>query len=145
MVPAGSTILFTVQGTTDLSFPFIGDAANAIRSSVLNTLSANFNVLNVNVIVPTVLSDILNSYIYNFPYTATVQFVTRGDYGAIADLDSVVANAFYEVVGSVPTVNANGYGDVATLPPTGTSGVTPTNVLVFAGIAVVLVLALKLT
>jgi hypothetical protein len=46
---------------------------------------------------------------WNWRYSAVVTVTTKAAYAKIEDVDSIVAHAFYEAGGELPTVTARGY------------------------------------
>lgn len=105
MVNAGSVITFTVRGTTGQYSP---RTVAGVRQDAINALTPFFDVTDVTIETQSFTSDPFN-YISNWPYTATVRLTTRVAYAGIRDIDSVVAHAFYEAAGDLPTVTGNGY------------------------------------
>lgn len=105
MVPAGSTITFSVVGTTAGLLPI--DATD-LRSRVVDRLGLFFTVLNCTIARGSTLGNIIDFQWLHWNYTATVTIKTRLAYGATDDVRSVIANAFYLAGGALPTVTTAG-------------------------------------
>lgn len=106
MIPAGTILTIDLTGSTSL---WIAVSPTDARAAVLNTLTAFFLVNNFTLNVPSGLSNALAGDFVNTPYTATVTITTRVDYAQADDAGSVVANAFYQELGAVPTFSVEGY------------------------------------
>lgn len=94
MFPRGSSATFDVVGDSD----FLTNGvltADQLRADVLNILGGTFDVPAFNIALP--------SY-FSTNYTATITVTARADYGQPEDAGAIVANAFYQVTGSLPTV-----------------------------------------
>lgn len=115
MVSAGTRITFAVSGVTSL---YVGTTALAVQGHVVDALNAIFYVDSLTVTPPNVLTDVLNGFFVNTPYTAQVTVETRVDYAAVQDVASIVANAFANEVGAVPVVTAPAYGQPTPAPAT---------------------------
>ena len=139
MVKAGSVITFTVIGTTGEYLP---RAVGSVRAKVIDGLTPFFDVADVSFSTASLLADPFHSFI-NWPYTATVRATVRADYGDIRDVDSIVAHAFYNASGNVPTVTSAGLepGQVGNT----STGVGLTSTLVLVAVILALVVAVKLT
>lgn len=103
MVSPDTIITFDVQGTTDL---FFATDPATVRSEVMNELSKNFDVMTAIIKPPSVIQDLMSGLFVNSPYTAVITLQTRSAYGRTSDIGSVIAHAFYNAVGALPTVNA---------------------------------------
>lgn len=104
MIQAGSTYTFDVQGTTGQWVP---RTVAGVRADVLDQLSAYFDVEDVSIETTGFLSDPVH-YVTNWAYRSTIRASVRADYGDIRDVDSIIANAFYNATGDLPTVTAQG-------------------------------------
>lgn len=107
MVSAGSTLTFDVKGTAGQWLP---RTAAEVRAQVVDALTLQFHVYNVAMERETFLSDPENLYYWNWPYTAVVTVQTRVGYGSVDHAAAIVANAFYQGAGTMPTVTARGSG-----------------------------------
>lgn len=135
MVTAGETITFDVQGTTGQWVP---RTVAGVRQDAINALSPFFDVESVSVDSPSFLSDPIH-YVTNWPYRATVRATMRSDYGDVRDVDSIVAHAFYEAAGDLPTVTADHYEQGQGAAST-TSGTSVLGVLGITGALIVVAL-----
>lgn len=108
MVRAGETITFQVVGTTAGIIPV--DATD-LRTQVVDRLGLYFLVTNAAITRGSLLSNILDFQWLHWDYRATVTIKTRLGYGDLDDVRSVIANAFYQAGGALPTVTAPGYGE----------------------------------
>lgn len=139
IVRTGTVLTFTVQGTTG---EYIPRAVESVRALVIDGLTPFFDVADVSIETGSFLSDPLH-YLSDWPYTATVRATVRTDYGDIRDVDSIVANAFYNAAGNLPTVTADdfeaGQGDSATTAPGGLSLTTTLVLVVVALIAIAVI------
>lgn len=117
MIPANTPITFTVVGDTAGLIP---TSVDGVRGVVLDMLAPNFTVQNVLVTNLRTMMGGGGSLYWNWSYKATVRLTTRVEYRDIQDIDSIVAHAFYEAGGSLPTVTANGF-EQGQDPPTETS------------------------
>ena len=112
MIAAGTRVTINVQGQTSAWLPLT--EAN-LRDGVIDGLSHTFTVNSVGI---TPLGSVYVG-LQDWPYSARVNVTTRVSYAKAEDVASIVANAFYQAGGSLPTVNAEGYGprqDVAVMP-----------------------------
>lgn len=103
MIASGTALTFDVQGTTG---PYLPRTVAAVRRVVIDELTPFFDVSDVAFQTSTVLGDPSHA-LSDWPYRATVQAVTRADYGDIRDVDSIVAHAFAEATGELPTVTSD--------------------------------------
>lgn len=104
MIDARETITFDVQGTTGAYLP---RSVDSVRQVVIDNLTPFFDVQDVTMQTDAFTSDPFH-YISNWPYKAVVRVVTRDSYADVRDVDSIVAHAFYEGAGELPTVTARG-------------------------------------
>lgn len=104
MIVHGTRITFTVKGVTGYLLP---RNVESVRGIVIDGLTPYLDVISVSFDTNSILSDPFHS-LSNWPYTAHVTAITRVDHGDIRDIDSIVANAFYNAAGEVPTVTADG-------------------------------------
>jgi hypothetical protein len=137
MIANGTTITFTVRGTTGDILP--RTVAN-VRNDVIDRLTPFFDVASVDMSTSSILSDPLHS-LSDWPYTAKVHVTVRADYGDIRDVDSVIANAFYNAAGNLPTVTADGFEQGQGTDST--QGVSLTTALVLVAVALVALAVIK--
>lgn len=131
MIANGQTLSFTVNGTTGQWLP---RTVAGVRQDAIDNLTPFFDVESVSVNSPTFASDPIH-YIANWPFTAYVRATMRSDYGDVRDVDAIVAHAFYEATGEIPTVTADDE-EPDQAPPSETTGFSLTT------LAVVLVIGL---
>lgn len=102
MIPAGKRLTIVVEGTTDAILPL--DESD-VYAGVMDILSHKFTVNSLSIMPrSSVYVGILD-----WPYRAQVVVTTITAYNAANDPASIVANAFYTVAGSLPTVGIEGY------------------------------------
>ena len=135
MIAAGSTLTLDVQGTVGEWLP---RTADEVRGAVLGVLGGSFTVHDVQIERATFLSDPENLYYWAWGYKAIVTLTTREGYGDAADVGAIVANAFYQAGGVVPTVTVRGSGPQQG-PATSYVGVDLSMTLVLAGLALLAV------
>lgn len=104
MIRNGTEITFDVQGTTGGILP---RTIASVRQQTIDALTPFFDVANVSIKSASIISDPLHS-LSLWPYTAVVRATVQMDYSDVRDVDSIVAHAFYEGAGEVPTVTARG-------------------------------------
>lgn len=110
MIPAGTTITFQVAGSTGIGLTGFGTSPDSVRNDVTAYLSGFFDVYSVTVNAESLLQSAIE-FSWNWTYTATVTLGTREDYGSVDDIGSIVAHAFYQAGGALPTVSAPDYGE----------------------------------
>jgi hypothetical protein len=104
VVKKGTRLTINVEGQIDAVLPL--SEAN-LRASVQDVLShASFTVNSLSI---TPRSSVWVG-ILDWPYSAEVQITTTIDYASANDPGSIVANAFYQAGGSLPTYTVQGYG-----------------------------------
>lgn len=108
MIAAGLTLTLDVQGTAGQWVP---RTTGEVRAQVVDALTPNFHVFDIQLRRETLLSDPENLYYWNWPYTAVVTLQTRESYGDASDVAAIVAHAFYDAAGSVPTSTVRGSGE----------------------------------
>lgn len=106
MVPAGTALVFDVQGTTGRFAP---RTAADVEVGVSNWLRALMDVTDIQITRDSFLSDPLRLYYWNWPYTATVRATTKATYSAPRDAASIIVSAFRDATGEYPTVTVRGY------------------------------------
>jgi hypothetical protein len=114
MIAAGTRLTMSVKGeTTNTIWNPLGFQTDDLRSGVLSLLSSSMTVNSLGV---TARSTIYTGYL-GWPYTATITITTRTAYAKAEDLASIIANAFYQAAGSLPTVNVQGYPSTGAYTP----------------------------
>lgn len=108
MIKAGTRITFRVAGRTGGLTPI---NAGELKLNASDALRAWFNVISVDLVRPGAWEILDPSQWYYWDYSATVVAEPLSDYGAIDDLDDVVAHAFYLASDEIPTVTAPAYGE----------------------------------
>lgn len=139
MIASGKTITFSVNGQTG----FWPQSVASLRSGVIDELTPFFDVQDVSVKTRSFASDPVN-YVTEWPYEATVRAVTRSAYADIRDVDSIVAHAFYNAGGVLPTVTANGL-ELGQNDPDPTTGISLTTALIAVAVVLALFVVVKLT
>lgn len=138
MIRNGQTLTFTVNGTTGQWLP---RTVAGVRQDAIDALTPFFDVESVSVNSPSFASDPIH-YIANWPYTAYVRATVQADYGDVRDVDSIVAHAFYEATGEIPTVTADAL-EQAQKPPDERTGVSLTAIFALAVIGIVAFAVIK--
>lgn len=137
MIRRGTELNFTVNGQAGQWPRSVAD----VRSAVIDGLTPFFDVPDVPIVTPSFLSDPLD-YFINWPYTAKVRAIVKADYAEIRDVDSIVANAFYNAAGELPTVTEDslekGQGN-----PDSTKGISLTTALALVAVGLVAVAVMK--
>lgn len=114
MVPTGSQLTFAVDGQVDTGITDWRTTPDDLRTAVINSLRLS---LTVNAVVVTPLSVIVA--FGDWRYTAMVSVTTKTAHAQADDVGSIVAHAFYEGAGALPTVT------VTNAPvPTAAGGIT---------------------
>lgn len=108
MVSQGTSLRFDVQGTTGGLAP-IDDTD--LRSAVVGGLAPYFDVLNVAITRGSLLENMIDFQWYHWDYSAAVTIRLRGDYGALADVGSVIRSVFWSAAGAAPTVTSRDAGE----------------------------------
>jgi hypothetical protein len=132
MIAAGSSLTFTVRGTTEASQWQVVFTPGMLRSGVVDVLSRVLDVVRVDVSS----DDTIITGTLPWTYRADVQVRTRAAYAQSNDVAAIVANAFAQAGGNVPTVSA-GY-DLEFTPPE-----LSWKVVIAIGAVAVLVIAFK--
>lgn len=102
MIPAGKRLTIIAEGSTDAILPLDETDLNA---GVMDILSHKFTVNSLSVMPrSSVYVGILD-----WPYRAQVIVTTTIAYNKPEDVSSIIANAFYQVGGSLPAVSIEGY------------------------------------
>ncbi len=102
MIAIGARLAFDVVGVAGGWIPTTTDE---VRTSAVHQLSLHFRVLNVQVRPQGAIYEMLE-----WPFIASVEVAPLVPYATIDDAMSVVANAFYESTGNLPTVTDAGAG-----------------------------------
>lgn len=137
MIRRGTEITFTVNGQAGQWPRSVAD----VRSAVIDGLTPFFDVADVTIPTPSFLSDPLD-YFINWPYTATVRVTVKADYAEPRDVDSIIAHAFYEAAGELPTVTANGL-EQGQGNPTPTKGLSLTTALALVAAGLIALAVIK--
>jgi hypothetical protein len=116
MVPARSLLTLNVTGQANGLYA----DREALRSGVIGLLSRHFDVITASVTTGSLFSNAIGFEWVFYQYTARLEIRTRGAYAEARDVASVVANAFYQTGGELPTVS------VAGLDPPQTAGTITT-------------------
>jgi len=111
MIPAGQRLTFDVVGVAG---GWIPTTADEVRSAAVHELSEAFTVRNVRVESQGAVYEMLE-----WPFLARVEVSPIQGFAELADAQSIVAHAFYEATGNLPTVTEAGGG---LLPSTGGGG-----------------------
>ena len=122
MVRAGTALTFVVAGRTAGLFPV---NAGDVRNDVINRLIPFCTVDNVIINKPALGEIVDPSQWFHWDYTATVMLRPKADYGTADDVGSIIANAFYQAAGAVPTVTQG----TTIVPPIGQWGTTISDVV----------------
>jgi hypothetical protein len=137
----GDVLTFTAVGKTSEYWP---RTADGVRSDALDSLTPFFEVESLNIKTASALGDPVHFVLgVNWGYTATIRAKVRADYGDVRDVDSIVAHAFYEAGGEVPTVTSN--LEQSQDAPKSTEGITLTGAIVLVAVALVAVAVIKVT
>jgi hypothetical protein len=140
MIRNGETITFDVQGTTGGGWP---RTVAGVRQEVIDALTPFFEIQDVPIFTSSFLSDPFHS-LSQWPYTSTVRATMQSDYADVRDVDSVIANAFYQATGELPTVTARGKEPGQTAADT-RSGLSLTTALALVAVGLVAIAVVKIT
>jgi hypothetical protein len=135
----GDTLTFTAVGKVGEYLPRTVDS---VRQGAIDGLTPFFDVESVNISAPSFLNDPFH-IVTNWGYTATIRATVQADYGDVRDVDSIVAHAFYDAAGEVPTVTSN--LEQSQAPPRSTEGLTLTGAIALVAVALVAVAVIKVT
>jgi hypothetical protein len=105
MVNAGARITFDVVGSVSGWLP---STVQGVREPIVSDLAANFAVHDVTIAREDTLFGPSSAY-WNWRYRGVATITTKTAYAKIEDVDSIVAHAFYQGAGELPTVTARGY------------------------------------
>lgn len=131
MIKKNTVITFDVKGSTGL----LPRTQNSVRQAAIDSLTPFFTVQALSVTAASFLSDPVHA-LTEWPYTATARVQVLADYADIRDLDSVIAHAFYDAAGRLPTVTAQRY-EQGQADATPTSGLSLSTALVLGVVAIV--------
>lgn len=120
MVPSGARLTFDVQGSTGGYF-IVDDTT--LRNEVVQRLSAFFSAPTVEITRGSTLANIVDFQWLHWNYSAVITLKTRIDYSEYDDIGRVIANAFYNAGGALPTVTSRDAGDTQGPAFTETGGV----------------------
>lgn len=138
LVRNGDALVLDVSGTTGEWLP---RTVAGVRQSVLDNLSHFFDVEDVTMESDAFLSDPIH-YVTNWPYTSRVSLTSQSDYADHRDVASVVAHAFYEATGDLPTVTVQG-ADAPQGNPDAKQGVSITTALVLVVVGLIAIAVIK--
>jgi hypothetical protein len=138
MIANGQRIVFDVQGTTGNILP---RSVASVRQAAIDALTPFFIVEDVSIDSQSALSDPLHS-LSLWPYSATVRAVMQSDYADVRDIDSIVAHAFYQAAGEVPTVTAEGL-EAAQGPANNSHGLGLTGALTLVAVGLIALAVIK--
>lgn len=138
MIRHGIERTFDVQGQAG---EFQPRTVAGVRSDVIDGLTPFFDVADVAIVTPSFLSD-PTAFFVDWRYAAVVRATPRADYGDVRDVDSIVAHAFYDAAGELPTVTARGL-EAGQGKAQDTSGLSLTTALVLVAIGLVAVAVIK--
>jgi hypothetical protein len=108
MVNKGTRLTIYAEGATTTNYwgnP-LGFRPEALQTGVYDVLAKKFTVHSVSVMPR---SSIALGWL-GWPYRAEVIVTTSVAYASADDAASIVANAFYQIGGSVPAACVDGYG-----------------------------------
>lgn len=108
MVRADSVLTLQVEGQTGGWVP-IDDTA--LRAGVLNRLTPYFDVIGATITRGSLLSNILDFQWFHWQYSAIVTIKTRVGYASADDVRSIVASAFYNTGGAMPSISISSLGE----------------------------------
>lgn len=114
MLNSGTRITVFAEGATTTNYwgnP-LGFRPEALQTGVTDILAKKFTVHSVSVMPR---SSVVLGWL-GWPYRAEVILTTRIGYANANDAAAIVANAFYQIGGSVPGVCVDGYGPCALKP-----------------------------
>lgn len=102
MIAAGSTLTFTVRGTTEAAQFQLVFTPGMLRAAVVAQLAAIVEPVRVDVTTDdTVITGTLP-----WTYRADVQVKTRVAHASAEDVKAIVAGAFFTASGNMPTVTS---------------------------------------
>lgn len=107
MVEKGQSIRFQVQGNITVSL-FGNSTASEVRKAAANELGQYFDVKDLTLTVNGIVDTLVRFEWLTSPYEARLTVATRSAYGTAGDVGSVVAHAFYNATGSLPSVSIVG-------------------------------------
>lgn len=114
MIAAGTRLTMSVKGeTTNTIWNPLGFQTDDLRRGVMDALASTFTVNSLSV---TARTSVYTGYL-GWPYTCTIVVTTKTGYAKAADPASIVADAFYQVGGALPTVNISGYPETGSYDP----------------------------
>lgn len=131
-------LTLTVSGTTGEWLP---RTVAYVRQTVIDNLSHFFDVEDVSMSTDAFLEDPVH-YVTTWPYTASVRVTVRSDYNDHRDVAAIVAHAFYEAAGGMPSVTVDDY-DAAPGDPDKKTGVSITTVLIVAVVGLLAIAVIK--
>jgi hypothetical protein len=139
MIRRGETLTFTVIGRVGEYLP---RTESSVRQYAIDGLTPFFDVLSVNLKTKTFLNDPLH-VVTNWEYTATVRVTVKADYGDVRDVDSVIAHAFYNAAGELPTVTSD--RERSQSPASTPQGLTLTGAIGLVAVALVATAVIKVS
>jgi len=108
MVAADSVLTLEVQGQTG---GWVPTDDTGLRAGVLNRLTPYFDVLGATITRGSTLSNILDFQWFHWQYKAVLTIKTRIGYASPDDVRSIVAAAFYNAGGAMPSVSIRSLGE----------------------------------
>ena len=137
MIRNGDTHTFTAVGKVGEYLP---RTVEMVRQGAIDGLTPFFDVESVNLKTDTFLNDPLH-VVTNWGYIATVRATVKADYADIRDVDSIIAHAFYNAGGELPTVTAD--IERSQDPPRTDRGLSLTGAIALVAVALVAVAVIK--
>jgi len=107
MVAADSVLTLEVQGQTG---GWIPTDDTALRAGVLNRLTPYFDVISATITRGSTVANILDFQWFHWNYKAVIAIKTRIGYASPDDVRSIVASAFYNAGGAMPSVSIRSLG-----------------------------------
>jgi hypothetical protein len=142
MITNGTALTFDVAGQTG---PYMPRTVSDVRQTAIDNLTPYFDVVSVELKSKGFLEDPVHGILgVNWPYQATVSARVQADYADVRDVDSIVAHAFYEGAGELPTVTARELEHTPG-PPESTTGISLTTAIVLVAVALVAVAVIKVS
>ena len=106
MIPKGTTFDYNVQGVTSLAWLQPLFTVGMFDGAVRTDLAKSLDVVSLNLQASTWVG------VLPYQYVATLRVTTRVDHALASDVRAIVAHAFYEAAGTMPSIQQAG-----TAPP----------------------------
>jgi hypothetical protein len=119
MITAGTPVSFQLSGQVRIGVFTPWTDAEDVRAGIINAMTPNLRIYSVTV-RPT---SFVAVGALDWSYTASVVVASKVDHGMVDDIGSIVANAFWQVTGDVPTYGAGQVVPVPIAQPEPTGGV----------------------